>query len=493
MRIAYPEVAGNYVPFAHHNCLHNQLTALYNRVLGAVPRPTAEGLSKLRKQAWRLARLLPVITPDDWYELPNHYTGAKRAKYVRATDQVLNGGGVRRRDAKVKMFVKMERLAPSKANPDPRAIQFRDAKYCVDVARFLKPIERALYSLRGDGWNLPATRVIGKGLNSVERAMLLKSKFEGFDDPVVLTLDASRFDQHCDAELLKLEHLVYKKMCPDPWFAELLSWQLENEGVTSLGITYRTRGKRMSGDMNTALGNCLLMVLMVSTFMRGRRYDMLDDGDDCLLLIDRSNLKWVLDHITQEFLTYGHELKVESVCDSLPHVEWCQSKPIEYAPGRWKFVRNPFKVMSTALVGTKYFTDNMRPRLVNTIGLTELILNLGVPVLQEYALALVRNAACQEVLNWQEVDSTYHRLERELRLFNLRTLTRLDPQPITDEARGSFAAAFGVSPAEQRALEQSLQKWSFELHGGVEMPEEWDVRSWKRSAAYSPEAYPMWE
>lgn len=493
VRIARPDFDGNFVPFAHHDCLHNQLTALHNRVMGEVPRPSVDGLKKLRKQARRLVTLLPKTTPDDWYVLPNMYAGQKRARYTRATDNVLNGGGVSRRDAKVKMFVKFERLNPSKVNPDPRAIQFRDAKYCVDVGRFLKPIEKALYALRGNGTDLPVGRVIGKGLNSVERANLLREKMSDFTRPCVLSLDASRFDQHVDVELLKLEHLIYKGMCPDSWFAELLSWQLENECVSSKGIKYHVRGKRMSGDMNTALGNCLLMVLMVSTFMRGKKYDLLDDGDDCLLFVEEDDLAWVMSHIQEEFLTYGHELKVESVASSLHQVEWCQSKVIEISPGKVRFVRNPHKVMSTALSGTKYFVDRCRAKLVNTIGLTELILNAGVPVLQEYALALMRNAACPDVLPWQEVESYHWRLSRELRLFNLRQLEKIEPRAITPEARLSFAEAFGIPPDEQEAMERSLRNWRFALSGTVEMPEEWDVESWNFTPQFCPEAYGCWE
>jgi hypothetical protein len=48
--------------------------------------------------------------------------------------------------------------------------------------------------------------------------------------------------------------------------AELLKWQLQNKGfartIDGL-IKYSVEGCRMSGDMNTALGNCTIMCALV--------------------------------------------------------------------------------------------------------------------------------------------------------------------------------------------------------------------------------------
>ena len=157
---------------------------------------------------------------------------------------------------------------------------------------------------------------------------------KAFNAPVVVSLDASRFDQHVSKELLEIEHSIYMHMCPSGELRRLLQWQLHNKGVSSQGIRYHTRGKRMSGDMNTALGNCILMILMVSAFMDGRKYDMLDDGDDGLLIVEEDEYAWVCQNAEPAFLNFGMEIKVENVARSLEEVEWCQSNPIEYEPGK---------------------------------------------------------------------------------------------------------------------------------------------------------------
>jgi hypothetical protein len=493
VRIARLDAREGYLPFAHYNCSHNQLAALRNRVLADVPLPSVEGIKVLRRTARSICKFLPTVPPAGWFDMPNHYHGHKRAKYLRAVEDVLQTG-YNRSHAKIQMFVKFEKLDSRKHNPDPRAIQFRHPRYCVALGRFLKPMEAYLYRLHGDGVTLPATRMIGKGLSSDERAQLLVHKINRFSDAVVVSLDASRFDLHVSKELLEVEHLVYLHMNDDPELRELLSWQLDNVGVTSMGIKYKCRGRRMSGDMNTALGNCLLMIIMVATFMEGRVYDILDDGDDCLLIIERGDLPWVLDNVHKTFLTYGMEIKIEKIAYTLEEVEWCQCRPIRVSHDKVKFIRNPYKVFSTALCGTKYFTqEGARRKLINTIGMSELVLNLGVPVLQEYAQALMRNAETTKSFSLDHLESYFHRLKRELKALNLKHLVRVNPIPITHEARVSFHKAYGMSPAVQLDTEEFLRSWSFNISTTEALTPEINPGTWAVGVRRSEELYSVWD
>jgi len=334
--------------------------------------------------------------------------------------------------------------------------------------------------------------------------MLARKMWCSFDNPVCFTLDASRFDQHCSRELLQIEHAIYARAIPELEFQRLLSYQLDNRGTTSAGIRYKARGKRMSGDMNTALGNCVLMVLMVSAAMRGKKYAILDDGDDILLFTERKLEPWVRGNLKEIFLTYGHKLKLEGVYHSFPSIVWCQSSPIHYAPGKWKFVRHWQSVMMKAIGGTKYFNATTRPRLVKTVGLAELILNLGVPVLQEYALALLRNAGGNtKTLHLDSSDSYYYRVGREMKHFRNQDWVEkvsqgkfegsLPTRPIHPEARWSFYLAFGVSITEQVHMERLLRGWSFPMGGCVDQVEQIDVARWQQRWVYAPDVTPLWE
>jgi hypothetical protein len=247
--------------------------------------------------------------------------------------------------------------------------------------------------------------------------------------------------------------------------------------------------------MNTALGNCLLMILMVSTFMVGRDYDLLDDGDDCLLIIEVEDLPWVESNIADAFLSYGHEIKVENVASKMEEVQWCQSRPVMYSPGRYKFVRDVDKVVSASLIGGKYVdSDKSRRKLINTIGMGELILNLGIPVLQSYAMSLMRNADTPDIIVADEVDDgLYFRVHRELRRMNLKQLVRVDPQPINIDTRLSFAAAFNMDISKQLSLEKFFDSWSFPISGCEFLPPELDVVTWLTGTIHSPEVAPIWE
>jgi hypothetical protein len=477
----------------HEGCQCNELRAIRNRNIGIAVDPTADGLRLLREQASRIQSHLPEVAPWEWGEMPATYAGAKRARYERAEADVLQAGCVSKKDAGVTMFVKAEKInATAKVDPDPRNIQFRDPKYCVAVARFLKPMEHILYELKGDGRYLPNSRLIGKGLGSHERAQLLERKMNGFDRPVVISLDASRFDKHVSLELLCIEHGFYHHMSGhDCELFELLNMQLVNHGRSMTGVKYVARGRRMSGDMNTALGNCLLMVLMVSTAMYGKKYDLLDDGDDCLLVVESELLEWCVEHLPPLFLTFGMKLKLEHTSYTLENVEWCQSHPVRTSDGL-KFVRDPRKVLSTALIGVKYVAGakdvGARAAYVNTIGTAELLLNLGVPVLQEYALALMRNSGTSTLIQWQDTDPLYYRVQRELHAHNLKVLKRVAPKPIGLGSRESFAEAFGVTIQEQLDAEAFLRDWAFPLEGDDYEPDWFDAVHWTASP-YGRDAY----
>ncbi len=482
VHLATPHIPGVYVPFAHHDCVHNQLVSIHNRVCGAVPQPTPAGLDLMRQGVRILSRSIPKTTQEEIGAFYQHYSGPKRARYERARRALLDEGVVKK-DAGVTAFIKCEKTSPIKRNPDPRAIQFRDAKYCVALASFLKPIEPHLYNVRATTKYLRGhTRLVGKGLNQVQRAALLRRKMEQFCRPVVLSLDMSRFDQHVSREALEIEHSLYLQSNSDPWFRTLLSYQLDNLVRTRLGYRYRTRGKRMSGDMNTALGNCVLMLAMImgcfETVFKVV-YDILDDGDDCLLIIEEDQLSRVLAELPALVLTMGHELKIENIARTLEDVEWCQSKPV-FDGERWKFVRNPFKVMSCCLVGTRWYRQPPRVRREFLAGLAicEASLNAGVPVLQEYAKALARNSH-GATARFDTNSGEWWRYVREMRVRKTDI--------ITDESRLSFAQAFGISVEDQHHYEATLSQWNFSVSSDVVSSESWNPESWINERTQYPE------
>lgn len=482
VHLATPGIPGTYVPFAHFDCVHNQRVSVSNRVCGEVPQPTKQGLSVMKRGADVLSRRLPKTEQEELGLFFQRYTGAKRARYERALSDLICDG-LSSWEADVSMFIKCEKTNPEKTNPDPRSIQFRNSKYCVAVASFLKPIEPHLYNLRCQTDYLKGSgRLVGKGMNQVQRARVLKTKIEGFDQPVILSLDMSRFDQHVSLEQLQIEHGVYLSCNSDEYFKWLLSLQLFNRCRSRLGLKYVTRGKRMSGDMNTALGNCIIMLAMlIGAFdeVIKVQYDLLDDGDDCLVIIEEADYERVVGMLPDLMLSMGHELKIENVARTMGDVVWCNSKPV-YDGQKWKFVRNPFKVMSTCLVGTRWMgvPDKIRREFVAGLGQCEAALNSGVPVLQEYARALIRNSQGAKV-RFDTNSNEWWRYIREIR--------NRGSDIITEDSRISFHKAFGIDAETQLQYEHTLRNWTIKFSPTVREEVHYNTATWSNERHTFPE------
>lgn len=462
-----PPVLGVYPVFTHSDCICNEIIAIHNRVLGVTPDPTDYGINILRKSLKRLARCAEKVVPITHQQFVDTYTGRRRARYQQAADE-LQTKPFSFSDAKITAFVKAEKFDPfAKINPDPRVIQFRSPRYNVLLGSYLKPMEKNIYKLRGP----TGLRCIAKGLNNQQRAILLKKKMELFEDPVVVPLDGSRWDKHIHSRVLELEHKYYSNLCEDPFLDRLLKCQLKNKCYTNSGIVYEVDGNRMSGDMNTALGNCLLMVAMCYAAMRELvvlRWDLLDDGDDCLLIVERSELS-KLSTLPNVFLAFGQELTLGREVGELSGVVFCQSKVV-HIDGVPRFVRDWKKVLSGAAGGFAKWNDGklVRPML-KAIGDCELALNQGVPILEAFARACLRNSHGASAPKGFADDDHYNYVARGLP-------DRQLGGTLDFAARESFAEAFDVSPEWQEHIEGVLERWTIDTTCHNDVPSELDYR-----------------
>nr|WKV33579.1 MAG: RNA-dependent RNA polymerase [Riboviria sp.] len=447
-----PNTEHSFKVHVHNNCRCNEYIALRNRVLMEVPRAEPTTLAYCRTLARLISDWLPRHTKADgeWIEA---YSGKKKRKYLRA-QQSLTVQPIRRADSYVSAFIKPEKIELLK---DPRMIQARGARYNYALANYLKPIEHALYNLSGTGrlkkW-LPPGRLIAKGLCQRRRAALMRKKWERFKRPVCISLDASRFDAHV-TDMLAIEHLIYKRYYKDPYLDRLLAWQVKNRGFTHTGLRYRCEAGRMSGDMNTALGNCVISIIMIAVIMhraRIRHWDVLCDGDDVLLFVEDGQ---PLPDLRTEYLKFGFDIKIENEARDFYEVKFCQSGPCETADGL-KMVAIPRRVLARTLVGTKHWNEpKFVQKYLSLIGYCELALNQGVPVLQDFALM---------ILSWGKgFPDKWLQSGRILKaLREERSIREVHPRPISIDARLSFERAFGISVLEQRVLEavfSQLSNW----------------------------------
>jgi hypothetical protein len=442
-------------------------------------------MARLHRYMARLAKSVAKVVPWDLDRVIQSYHGGKRTRYEEAARKFL-AFGLSQEDARVSMFIKLDktRFDPQgKVNPDPRAIQYRDPVFAVVFAQYIKAIEEVVYQLKGNRLNgLPPTRVFGKGLNSRQRASLLAEKRSRFVDPVVIPLDASRFDQHVDKPHLRALHGMYMIICHDPYLSQLCSWMITNRVCSSKGVKYIADGGLMSGDMDTSLRGCLLMLSMLASYFdeRPETWDCLDDGDDILLILEREDASGIVADLPRHFLDLGHEIVADVEAYEMEEVVWCQATPVRVNE-EWKFVRNPAKVLSGALVGPRWLqmrSERSKRALANTIGLGEAYLNRGVPVLQAFAAAIVRNANTTRQVKLDRNESLAYKVRHELGKTTMKAMPSLDLWPITDDTRLSFSKAFGISITEQLAYEKYLDEWEFGFGDLAPQPTPVHVQSW---------------
>jgi hypothetical protein len=318
----------------------------------------------------------------------------------------------------------------------------------------VRPLEHAIYKAIEEVFGGPT---VMKGYSAEGVASAMRAMWDQFSDPVAVGLDASRFDQHVRAEMLEWEHSVYTQCFSGPdrkrlrW---LLKGQIHNKCFLQADdgrLKYRVHGSRMSGDMNTALGNCLIMCALVHRLgeERGVKLRLANNGDDCVVYMERRDLRAFTTGLRDWFLTYGFNMKVEAPVHVFERVEFCQAHPV-YDGAGWVMVRNPHVSMSkdAVCVVRDYGHGPAAEKWLHAVGECGLSMTGGVPVVQEYYQTFLRNGRAGLGANTVVTETGFAMLARGLH--------RQYREP-SDEARVSFWLAFDISPTQQRAYETMLR------------------------------------
>ncbi len=437
----------------HNSTLANLCRGVGERVLYTdanltPPVKPVSGIFVKRLASYRdqLVKLIGRQSPVTHDQFVSYYRGPRKLLYQRAVDG-LALRSLRPADAKLKTFVKAEKINLSlKPDPVPRVIQPRSPRFNVELGKYLRPVEENIYECIDKLFNAPT---IMSKYNSYEQAKVLRSHWDSFKDPVCIGLDASRFDQHVSAQALKFEHTIYDAVFKSKELRSLLQQQLYNRGVAvaSDGLFHYTKyGSRMSGDMNTSLGNKILMCLMAKSYVDSLpvRVGFVNNGDDCLIFTERRNTR-VLGKLKDYFLQFGFKIVCEDPVYEFEQVEFCQTKPIQ-SNGIWRMVRNVKNCLSKDLtcVNLGHRVDEYRAWLydVGTCGLTAAA---DVPIMGSFYRMLQRTGVEGNVSVHDDYSWYY-------RLVNQRCLHHTPD----DYGRYSFWLSTGIIPDIQVQLENNL-------------------------------------
>lgn len=442
----------------HASDVGNLVRGITERVLYVVrdgrltrpPRPLSQvfkRLSGIRSRLLRKVPSTPVVTREQY---PGLYRGRKQLVYQKAVES-LQEVGLTVADSYVNTFVKAEKVnLTAKPDPVPRVIQPRSARYNVEVGRYLKLFEKSLLVAFTREWGYP---VVLKGMNAEEIGGWFARHWSEFDQPVAVGLDASRFDQHVSRAALEWEHSIYNSHFRSSELAGLLRMQLVNRGVARIDghrIDYTVEGCRMSGDINTGMGNCLIMSSIVIAYCEAQGIDfrLANNGDDCVVFLDGRDLSR-LAGLDSWFLDFGFTLTREAPCFTLEEVEFCQFRPVRREQG-WIMVRNPLTAMSKDCVSLVGWDSEVEFRSwLTSVAKCGGSLTSGVPVWSRWYAALLR---CGEGVNIMGVQERV--MEAGMAYWSAGVTTA----EVTPEARYSFYLAFGITPDEQVALEESYDR-----------------------------------
>jgi hypothetical protein len=199
------------------------------------------------------------------------------------------------------------------------------------------------------------------------------------------------------------------------------------------------------------------MVAMITgyarTHLRGHYWDLLDDGDDCTLIVESVLLDHVKATLFDYFRALGQELTLGGIAYTAHDLVFCQSKPITLIDGL-TFIRDYRKVLSTCFASHKHYHDETGGfRVMLSIALAELSLNRGVPVLQVFFEEWVTKLSHLRPAKLDAYESSAFRANLEWG----EAYVLKKSMPITIEARASFELAFHTTVEEQLELEDYLR------------------------------------
>jgi len=415
----------------------------------ALPTSHAEyNKSSLNRFRTEVLRNMPNLPRLSRQQVVDRYTGKKLVVYREAMLS-LQRTGLTRKDSRLASFVKFEKQDTGKA---PRVINPRSARYNLVLGTYLKHAEKPFFRAINKAFGAKTAATVIKGMNADKSAAVLREKWELFKNPVAIGLDATKFDMHVSPEALAYEHSFYEGLFPgSKELREILSWQRTNTGVARAAdgeVAFSMRGTRASGDLNTSLGNCLIMCSLVHAFFKemGVKVELCNNGDDCVVIIEREHEIDIMQVLPNWFIRKGFAMTVEQPVYDFDSIEFCQTRPVMLQTG-WRMVRNHSAVlMKDPMCLIPISGNGCFKKWLYAVGECGGILATGVPVQQAFYECLLRHGdKCSDGMR----DTIFHGTSMYQRTDGIGKANK-----VTAAARVSYFYAFGVTPDQQVCLEQ---------------------------------------
>lgn len=414
-----------------------------------------QDLQRFKHIVVKSCRNAPVVSLPHVVEA---YTGPKRRIYQAAMES-LGRDPLVAKDSHLTSFVKFEKQDLGKA---PRVINPRSPRYNLVLGKYLKFLEKRVYKGINRAFGAHTAHTVIKGLNVVESGKVVAAKWRRFRNPVGIGLDAQKFDMHTSVPALKYEHSVYTDIFPrHEELKKILRQQLSNKGTAYCEdgqVKFKMEGTRSSGDLNTSLGNCIIMCGLVYAYAAyiGVYIELLNNGDDCVVILEGCELDEFMGPLIGWFRRYGYRMTVEKPVFELEEIEFCQSKlvMVDDEPRMVRNLTNALKKDPMCLIPIQ--GPSVLQQWYGAVGDCGLSITSALPVLQEYYKMYQRSGKEYSLGFLQHVQKNTAHFER------MRGMTKKEGA-ISAATRCSFYYAFGVLPAYQIELERLFARTNLSL------------------------------
>lgn len=286
---------------------------------------------------------------------------SKRKMYQNAVDELEAG---RRVSSRVMPFTKIEKLSTGKYKA-PRMIQGRDIVFNVEYGRYIKPIE--------DKCGKRVQFAKGTNLDIANKIKKLSKHYKYFTE-----CDHKTFDAHVTVEMLKLTH-VYYQACfhHDLTLRKLSKKTLNNNCRGRDGIKYRVKGTRMSGDVDTSLGNSLInyAILKEAVTKIAGKCEIIVNGDDSIIFTNRP---LDVDAAKTLLKTFNMESEIQDSVTCIHKVEFCRHRYILNSLGKPSMMIDPRRI--TNIYGMTYKQQSDYVEYLREVCVCNIAINISNPV-----------------------------------------------------------------------------------------------------------------
>jgi hypothetical protein len=423
---------------------------VYKRALCLPPEPDPEMLEKLRQFTRKFVRdnftklEFDVDTSVEAWLPKTNYPQSRCDELKRIYEE--SQGVLKRKDKCVKSFVKAETYPEYK---HARMINSRSDLFKCFVGPIFRLIEERVFKHPAFIKKIPVADRPAYIMRLLEKT--------GFK---YASADFNSFESHFTRLIMQnLEFELYDYMTEDlPEHMQFMS--LMDEVLAGLNVCQHkyfdlfTLAKRMSGEMNTSLGNGFsnLMLILFLYSLKGEEVECVVEGDDSLVSTRKAEVT------PEDFKQVGFTIKQE-IFDEIEDASFCGLIFDRYDLIN---ITDPYDVLSSFGWASKFYVKCSGRRLLDLLrckALSYIHQYPGCPVIQELALYALRCTKGRDVTHFIKNNRGINNWERDqlLSFVDGNKEKKLPTRTVPINTRLLMQRKFGMDVGTQIKIEEYLR------------------------------------